>query len=310
MTTDYDRIRDALQYIEARALEQPGLQEVASHMGLSPFHFQRLFRRWAGVSPKRFLQLVTVEHAKRALESSRTTLDAAYDAGLSSPGRLHDLMVTLEAATPGEYRSGGRGVEIVAAVHDSPFGHCLVAVTARGVCGLSFHDDPACGEGYERLRKRWPAAEIGHDRDRTAEVPRRLFGSGAGVGGQAVADRTGVGAAASAAVVDGARQGGTGQPAQTLALHVRGTNFQVAVWRALLDLAPGQLTTYGDVAVRIGRPRASRAVGSAVGANPVAWLIPCHRVITSLGTFGHYRWGPERKRAMIGWEVARRRQPT
>jgi AraC family transcriptional regulator of adaptative response/methylated-DNA-[protein]-cysteine methyltransferase len=275
MHRDYARVTAALQYLDAHAGEQPPLADVAAHVGLSPHHFQRTFRRWVGISPKRFLQLVTIQHAKAALAASASVLDATYDAGLSSPGRLHDLFVALDAVTPGEFKARGRGLTIRAGVHDSPFGYCLLAVTERGICGLSFHDDRRCEEGLEDLSARWPAARIEVDPAATGPVMERVLGH----------------------VSDPARF--------PLTLRVRGTNFQVQVWQALLRLGPGQLATYGDVARRIGRPRAVRAVGGAVGRNPVAWLIPCHRVITSTGTLGHYRWGAERKRAMVGWEAAR-----
>lgn len=274
MQSDYDRVSVALEYIETNAHDQPDLAEVADHVHLSPHHFQRLFKRWVGISPKRFLQLITIQHAKEALSRSASVLDATFDAGLSSPGRLHDLFVTLDAVTPGEFKSRGQGLEIRTGAHESPFGHCLVAVTDRGVCGLSFHDDPRCAEGIAYLRSQWPAASFGTDRDATELVFHQLFGR--------PVDRS----------------------ERQVTLFVKGTNFQVKVWQALLAVRPGQLSTYGHVAEGLGRPGAARAVGGAVGRNPVAWLIPCHRVITSMGVLGNYRWGPVRKKAMIGWEMA------
>lgn len=275
MNRDYERVRDALAYLEAHAAEQPSLAELAAQAGLSPQHFQRVFRRWVGISPKRFLQLLTLESAKAALARSESVLDASYAVGLSSPGRLHDLFVSLEAVTPGEHKAGGRGLVIRTGVHDSPFGHCLLALTERGICGLSFDDDPACARGRADLRADWPLARFVEDPAATAPLAARLFGA--------------------ASEAEGPR----------IDLYVRGSNFQVQVWRALLGLAPGQLCSYGDLARWIGRPGAARAVGGAVGSNPVAWLIPCHRVVTRMGAFGNYRWGPLRKQAMIGWELAR-----
>jgi AraC family transcriptional regulator of adaptative response/methylated-DNA-[protein]-cysteine methyltransferase len=272
---DYERIRDTLEYLEAHAAEQPGLEQLAARLGLSGPHFQRLFRRWVGISPKRFLQHLTLGEAKAALDRSVSVLDASYEAGLSSPGRLHDLFVQLEAVTPGQYKAGGKGLVIRAGVHQSPFGHALLARTERGLCALSFDDEPSCEQGWADLHAAWPAAEIVRDPAATAPVFASIFLD------PEAPDRP------------------------RIDLFVHGTNFQLQVWRALLQLAPGQLCRYGDIARWIGRPGAARAVGGAVGSNPVAWLIPCHRVITSMGSFGNYRWGPTRKRAMIGWEMAR-----
>ncbi|MEJ2721295.1 MAG: methylated-DNA--[protein]-cysteine S-methyltransferase [bacterium] len=275
MDTDFERIGAALEYLETHAREQPGLNDVAAHVHLSPYHFQRLFKRWVGISPKRFLQYLTVNHAKQILSQSRTVLDATYDAGLSSPGRLHDLFVGMDAVTPGEYRAGGKDIEIRYGAHASPFGTCLLAVTERGVCGLSFHDDRWCEDGLEYLRHLWPLSRIRRDPSATRPVFEILFSD----------------------PEDPTRY--------RLTLHVKGTNFQIKVWEALLRVAPGQLCAYGDIARHIGHPGAVRAVGTAVGANPIAWLIPCHRVITSMGSIGNYRWGPARKKAMIAWEMAR-----
>ncbi|UCH85523.1 MAG: methylated-DNA--[protein]-cysteine S-methyltransferase [Candidatus Latescibacterota bacterium] len=275
MDTDFERIDAALDYIETHAINQPRLEDVARHVHLSPYHFQRLFKRWVGISPKRFLQYLTVNHAKQILAESRTVLDATYDSGLSSPGRLHDLFVNMDAVTPGEYSARGKDVTIRYGRHKSPFGTCLLAVTRRGICGLSFHDDASCADGLEYLQHHWPKSKILRDQATTKSVFEQVFKD-------------------------------PGDPKRhRLTLHVKGTNFQIKVWEALLRVAPGQLCAYGDIARYIGRPNAVRAVGSAVGSNPVAWLIPCHRVITSMGTFGNYRWGPARKKAIIGWEMAR-----
>ena len=269
---DYERVARAIEFLRRNAASQPDLTAVARHLHLSEHHFQRLFTRWAGVSPKRFVQYLTVEHAKSRLAATSGVLDLAGAVGLSGPGRLHDLFVTLEAMSPGEYKVGGAGLAIRYGVHESPFGAALVAVTARGVCGLQFVD--GVGDGIERLRRDWPGAELRQDPDGTAPVSERLF------------------------------RPLSSQPGRPLALLVKGSNFQVKVWRALLELPFGSLATYGRVAGRIGAPGSARAVGTAIGSNPVAWLIPCHRVIRESGALGGYRWGTGRKAAMLGWEAA------
>jgi AraC family transcriptional regulator of adaptative response/methylated-DNA-[protein]-cysteine methyltransferase len=283
---EYARIERAIQYLTDRRAQQPSLDEVAAHVGQSPFHFQRLFHRWAGVSPKRFVQFLTLEHAKQRLRASATVLDAAYDAGLSGPSRLHDLFVRLEAVTPGEYRSAGAGLQIRWGIGDSPFGRCFIAVTARGICALSFLCEQAAhrendgsatshDDAQRSLLRDWPRAEIRPDDALAADWLRRVF----------------------------TVRRASGDPA--LSLFVRGTPFQVAVWKALLVVPSGCLTTYQTIARAVGQPRGARAVGNAVGQNPVAWLIPCHRVIRGLGTFGQYRWGSTRKTSMLAWEAAR-----
>lgn len=271
METEYERIERAIRYLESHASEQPGLDEVAAAAGLSPFHFQRLFRRWAGVSPKRFLQLLTVEHAKHLLAGSASVLDAAFEAGLSGPGRLHDHFVTLEAVSPGEYKHGGAGLEIRHGVHPSPFGLALVGETDRGVCALAFVDRGGEPAALDWLRSSWPEARLAADPAATRATVRRIF----------------------------ERRGPT-------PLLVSGTNFQVQVWRALLAIPPGRVCSYGRLARAVGRPGAARAVGAAVGANRISYLIPCHRVIRAVGALGGYRWGTRRKRAMLAWESARR----
>ena len=271
---DYDRVERAIRFLEEHAVRKPGLAEVARSAGLSPAHFQRLFTRWAGISPKRFLQFLAKEHAADLLRRSATVLDAAYDAGLSGPGRLHDLLVSSEAVTPGELASGGNGLAVAWGFHPTPFGECLLGITERGICHLSFVG-PGSGSraaALAELRRRWPRATLRENRALAVRMARRVF----------------------------ARPGRVG-----LALHLAGTNFQLKVWEALLRIPPGAVTTYGELARRIGRPTAVRAVAGAVGANPVAWLIPCHRVLRSLGALGGYRWGLERKQAMLGWEAAR-----
>ena len=267
---DYRRVGKALRFLEERRREQPSLEEVAAHVGLSPFHFQRLFQRWAGTSPKRFLQYLTREHARRMLEAQAPVLEVAQATGLSSASRLHSLFVTTEGVTPGELKRGGEAVRIAWGVHPSPFGSCLIATTRRGVCGMAFADEPEEREAaLERVRRAFPAAELARDDEETAGMARMAFGD----------------------------------PDRPLPVVLRGSPFQLRVWQALVETPPGSLTTYRHIAERIGHPTAARAVGNAVGANPVAWLIPCHRVIRAMGELGGYRWGRERKRAMLGWEA-------
>lgn len=276
VTQDYTRVTRALEFLESEHPRQPSLGELASHVGLSEFHMQRLFTRWAGISPKRFMQVQTLQHAKSQLADARNVLDGAYSAGLSGPGRLHDLFVHVEAVTPGEFRTGGVGVRIDAGVHTSPFGDCLIAVTQRGLCGLSFLDHDA-DDAWDDLHQRWPKASINESARKTSTVAQRIF--------------------------DPLNEPTYDKP---LGLLVRGTNFQVQVWNALLRIPPGSFASYEDVATTIGSPSAVRAVGTAVGRNPIAFLIPCHRVIRSNGHIGGYRWGLPRKRAMIAWEAGRR----
>jgi AraC family transcriptional regulator of adaptative response/methylated-DNA-[protein]-cysteine methyltransferase len=268
---DYARVERAITYLADHWQEQPSLDDVAAHVGRSTFHFQRLFQRWVGVSPKRFLQFVTLEHAKQRLRESATVLEAAFDVGLSGPSRLHDLFVGLEAVTPGQFRSAGKELRIEWGVHDSPFGRCFIAATSRGICALRFQQTG--DDLVAMLRGDWQAAVLHRDQKSTALWIQRAFAPHA----------------------DGDR----------LSLFVNGTPFQVQVWRALLAIPAGCLTTYQGIARAIGRPAASRAVGNAVGSNPIAWLIPCHRVIRGAGTLGGYRWGVTRKQAMLGWEACR-----
>jgi AraC family transcriptional regulator of adaptative response/methylated-DNA-[protein]-cysteine methyltransferase len=260
---DYQRVERAIRFLDEHHTEQPSLPRVAAAAGLSESHFQRLFKRWAGVSPKRFLQYATAEHARQLLLDSRPVLEAALDAGLSGPGRLHDLTVNVHAMTPGEIRQGGAGTTVRYGLHDTPFGHCFLARTERGVCALRF------GDGLAEERARWPAAEFVRDDAATAEVAARAFAGGA------------------------------------ISLDLHGTNFQIRVWEALLRIPTGSVTSYGALARRIERPGAARAVGRAVGSNHIAVLIPCHRVLRETGAFGGYRWGLERKRALLACESSR-----
>jgi AraC family transcriptional regulator of adaptative response/methylated-DNA-[protein]-cysteine methyltransferase len=270
---DYRRIAKAILYLENHVLEQPSLEDIAEQVHLSPYHFQRLFTRWAGVSPKRFLQFLTLEHAKQLLKSG-TQLDATFQAGLSSPSRLHDLFVAVDAVTPGEYKALGSGLEIAYGLHPSPFGECLLAVTERGLCALSFVDEADPRAALQDLRRRWSRARLLEDNERTAAMIRRVFDSSAE------------------------------SNHAPIPLLLKGTNFQIKVWEALLRIPPGAVTSYSRLATAIGNPAAGRAVGSAVGANPIAYLIPCHRVILSTGAFGNYRYGALRKKAILGWEQA------
>jgi AraC family transcriptional regulator, regulatory protein of adaptative response / methylated-DNA-[protein]-cysteine methyltransferase len=273
---DYRLVAQAIEYLDERRLEQPSLEEVANRVGASAFHLQRVFTRWAGISPKRFLQYLTLEHAKTLLAESRPVLDAAYGSGLSGPGRLHDLFVTVEAVTPGEYKAQGAGLTIRYGRHSTPFGECLLGVTERGVCALLFLN----GDGWERavadLASRWPGAALEERPDVTGPTAERIF-----AGTQTDAERP-------------------------LSLFLKGTNFQIKVWEALLQIPAGAASTYADVARLVDSPKASRAVGNAVASNSIAYLIPCHRVIRSSGAVSSYRWGAPRKRAMLGWEAAQR----
>jgi AraC family transcriptional regulator of adaptative response/methylated-DNA-[protein]-cysteine methyltransferase len=275
---DYARIEKALAFIEQNIEQRPGLAEAARSAGLSEFHFQRLFSRMVGISPKRYEQYLTKEAAKRLLQRSVSLLDASYEAGLSGPGRLHDLFVSCEAVTPGEYKSGGEGLEIRYGYHSTPFGECLIAVTGRGVCGLSFVPLRERVPALESLAKEWRNAQIAEDAAGTKRMVQRIF-SGSGLGERAAEG--------------------------PLPLLLRGTNFQLKVWEALLAIPAGSVTTYEAIARRIGSPGSARAVGTAVGRNPIAYLIPCHRVIRGTGELGGYRWGPGRKRLILACEAER-----
>ncbi len=271
--SDYRTIEQAIRFLEANARQQPDLRDVAAAVGLSEFHFQRLFTRWAGISPKRFLQFLTKEHAKELLDRSSNLLDTTLQVGLSSLGRLHDLFVTTEAVTPGEYKSRGAGLTIRYGLHPTPFGTCLIGLTDRGICHLGFAERSE-GAAVDELVSRWQQAEMIEDAPGTASLVEPIFDAG--------------------------RRHG-----QPLRLYLRGTNFQLKVWEALLRVEPGAVTTYSQLAGQIGEPRAARAVGSAVGANPLPVLIPCHRVIRALGEFGNYRYGAARKLALLGWEFSK-----
>ena len=274
---DYERIARAIAFIRDNARLQPSLEQVASQVGLSPWHFQRKFKAWAGVSPKRFLEFLTVQHAKELLDKSAAILDAALDLGLSGPGRLHEQFVAVEAVTPGQYKQFGSGLKIYHGIHHSPFGLMLLALTDKGICELAFGSEEILDQEVNSLGKRWPAARIFHDPQRTAPTADRIFNP-----------RT---------------RPQSGRRAE-FSLLVKGTNFQVNVWRALLRIPEGSLISYKQLAQLTGKPAAIRATASAVGANPVSYLIPCHRILRSSGELGGYHWGIERKRAIIAWDSA------
>ncbi|MEM1382563.1 MAG: bifunctional helix-turn-helix domain-containing protein/methylated-DNA--[protein]-cysteine S-methyltransferase [Pseudomonadota bacterium] len=266
----YELMAAALAYLEEHAHRQPSLEDVSGAIGLSPTHFQRVFSRWVGVSPKRYLQYLTVDHARRLLNERFTVLDAAYEAGLSGPSRLHDLFVRWEAMTPGDYARRGAGLTIRWGWFDGPFGEVLAMGTDRGLCGLAFAAERGRQESLADMRARWPEATY-------REAPEALR-----------------------PLLDGLF-GGRGE----VPLYLIGAPFQIKVWEALLAIPSGHVTTYSEIAKAIGHPKAMRAVGSAVGRNPISWLIPCHRAIRRDGALGGYRWGLPVKRAMLAWEAAR-----
>ncbi len=268
---DYLRIEQAILYLENHYKDHPNLDEVAANVGLSEYHFQRLFTRWAGVSPKRFLQFVTKESAKELLDKSENLLDTTHQVGLSSLGRLHDLFVTTEAMTPGEYKSRGEGVTIRYGIHLTPFGKCLIGLTERGICHLGFVQGSE-GEAIDNLVHDWKEAKMIEDYRATAALVGPIFD---------LRFNTRI---------------------KPLTLHLRGTNFQLKVWEALLQIPAGSVSTYEGIAGRIGQPAATRAVGTAIGHNPIAVLIPCHRVIRKAGDFGKYRYGSLRKKALLAYE--------
>lgn len=269
----YAKIEQAIHYLTEHAQEQPDLDTVAAQVGLSPFYFQRLFKRLAGVSPKRFLQYTTLEQAKSLLRMDHSVLDVALDVGLSGPGRLHDLLINGEAVTPGEFKSGGAGLVIRYGVQPTPFGYGIIALTQHGICELDVrtrYEEAALAAAA--LPKKWPQAVLVEDAQATAEVAHKAFADGQSA-------------------------------VRSLPLHLRGTNFQLKVWQALLHIPEGALTTYSTLAGAVGLPKAVRAVGSAVGDNPIAFLIPCHRVLRKDGGIGGYASGIARKQAMLAFEA-------
>lgn len=270
---DFARIARAIRYIDAHFRAQPRLASIAAAAHLSEFHFNRLFRRWAGVTPRQYLAFVTARAARGALASAPSVLEAAYAVGLSGPGRLHDLLVTLEAVTPGELKAGGAGVALTAGFSDTPFGRALLARTARGVAHLSFVEPGAEARALAALQREWPRAAVTRSDAAAAALAAQIW---------------------------------EGSAAGPLRLAVKGTNFQLKVWQALLEGRAATTTTYAQLAAAAGVPGAARAVGNAVGANPVAWLIPCHTVLRQDGALGGYHWGEDRKRAMLAWTALRR----
>ncbi len=270
---NYERIARAIKFIQQHFKTQPNLDEVAAHVHMSPFHFQRLFTDWAGVSPKKFLQFISVQHAKSLLKKKQVTLfDASTETGLSSTSRLHDLFVQMEGMTPGEYKNGGEDLQINYSYAESPFGNLLVASTPKGICYMAFTNDEA--EALNDLLAHFPNAQYKQILDIRQEQALYIFTN------------------------DWSRL-------HEIKLHLKGTEFQLKVWEALLKIPMGELCTYGTIAQTLNNPNASRAVGTAIGSNPVAFLIPCHRVIQSTGAFGGYMWDPTRKAAIIGWEAAK-----
>lgn len=269
---DYERIGHAIAYLEAAYQDQPGLDELGQELGLSPAHLQRLFKRWAGVSPKGFLQAVTHAHARKLLENHASVLDAAYEVGLSGPGRLHDLFVKVEAMTPGEVKTMGAGLLMRWGLHSTPFGEGLYVMSPRGFSGLAFTEgtDASRAEALADMQSRWPLATFVEDPGASKVLAARLYSDNPG----------------------------------EVTVSLCGTPFQLQVWQALLAIPEGQAVTYSDIAAYVGKPKAMRAVGTAVGRNPISWLIPCHRVLRTSGALGGYHWGVTRKRAMMAWESA------
>jgi AraC family transcriptional regulator, regulatory protein of adaptative response / methylated-DNA-[protein]-cysteine methyltransferase len=273
---NYARIEQAILYLEKNFQRQPDLDELAEKVHLSPFHFQRIFTDWAGISPKRFLQYITVDYLKEKLDQSKNLVEAAEDAGLSSQSRVYDLFTTLEAVTPQEYKQHGAGIRIEYGIHGTPFGACLIGVTDRGICWLSFlqtDEDPR--REIELMKEHWHNSTFHQDQDLTSVFAKKIFDQNISGKGE------------------------------KLHVFVKGTNFQLKVWEALLKIPMGEVTTYQNIAASIQSPRAMQAVGSAVGSNHIAYLIPCHRVIRKDGILGEYRWSSARKKSIIGWEMAR-----
>ncbi|MBU2644507.1 methylated-DNA--[protein]-cysteine S-methyltransferase [bacterium] len=272
---DYERIEKAIRFVETHYRSQPTLEQMAKSVYMSKFHFNRLFKRWVGVTPNQFMQYLTLEYTKEKLVESRSLLDAALDAGLSGPGRLHDLFISFEAMTPGEYKQMGAGLDIHYGYGSTPFGECLVASTSRGICHLGFVPEEGRLEAFHQLTMAWPEANFIVNTEQSAAIISRIFNI---------------------------------EPStisRPFHLHLKGTNFQVNVWQALLSIPEGKVVSYQDIATYIGRPTAFRAVANAIAINPIGYLIPCHRVIAKSGATHQYRWGSSRKKAIIGYEAAK-----
>jgi O-6-methylguanine DNA methyltransferase len=270
-STNYQRIEAAINFIVANFKNQPSLDEVAAHVHLSPFHFQKLFTDWAGVSPKQFLQYISISHAKEMLNKQASLADAALDTGLSGSSRLHDMFIKIEGMTPGEYKNGGEHLQIHYSFAETEFGTVIIGSTIKGICHISFADDEEAG--LQALKKAFPNAQYRQMTDTHQQNALQIFNK------------------------DWSRL-------DEVKLHLKGTPFQLKVWETLLKIPSGEVTSYGRIASALQQPTASRAVGTAVGDNPIAYLIPCHRVIQSGGNFGQYHWGSGRKTAMIGWEAS------
>jgi AraC family transcriptional regulator of adaptative response/methylated-DNA-[protein]-cysteine methyltransferase len=268
---NFNRITEAINYIQANFKTQPGLEEIAEKVNLSPFHFQRLFSEWAGTTPKRFLQYISIGYAKEMLKENHSLFDTALETGLSGASRLHDLFVNIEGMTPGEYKNGGENLHINYSFAESPFGNIIVASTPKGICHIAFYDDEKLA--LTNLQKQFPAAKYQLILDKEQQNALYIFSN-------------------------------DWSKLNQVKLHLKGTDFQLKVWEALLKIPMGKLSTYGSIAKKLQNPNASRAVGTAIGDNPVAFLIPCHRVIQTSGALGGYHWGLNRKTAMIGWEAA------
>ena len=268
---DYAKVRAVLEHLSADWREQPSLAELARPVGLSEDQLQKLFTRWAGLTPKAFLQVLTLNHARAMLKDQASILDAALDSGLSGPGRLHDLFIAHEAMSPGIYKAKGEGLTIAYGYHPSPFGIALVMITEHGLCGLSFNDEGGEKAAFEDMASRWPRARYVEDSARTAPFAARVFGD----------------------IKDG----------QPLRITMIGSDFEISVWETLLKIPKGRAVTYGSIAASLGKPKAARAVGAAVGKNPISFVVPCHRVIGSTGALTGYHWGLTRKKAILGWEA-------
>lgn len=271
---DFHRVASAIDFIATHVREQPSLERMAASAGLSPYHFARLFRRWAGISPKQYLQRLSLDAAKMSLARDSSVLEAALDAGLSGPGRLHDLFITVEAVTPGEFKARGRGLVFRHGTAATPFGNALAVSTGRGIAFLGFRNEDGSIPGWDEFRRSWPEAKWQQDDDEAQMLAETIWGL-------------------------------SPRGDRRLTLWVHGSNFQVQVWQALLRCAAHTTVSYAEIAREIGRPSAARAVGTAVGSNPVAYLIPCHHVLRASGAIGGYRWGAGRKRAMLAWEATR-----
>ena len=276
MQTDYQRIENIIEYLGENFREQPTLDQLAERAHLSSFHFQRMFKKWVGISPKRFVQYLTIDYARKLLNESTDLLSTSIESGLSGPGRLYDLFVAVESVTPGEYKQRGQGLNIDYGIHQSPFGNCLLGMTQRGICSLSFHDSLNDQEAVHYLNQKWPRAVLKKNPERTRTFFRKIFESN------------------------------EHNKSDKIPLHLEGTNFQIKVWEALLKIPTGHLVCYEDIARLIHQPRAVRAVGQAIARNPISLLIPCHRVIRKMGNFGNYQWGSTRKKMLIAWEASQR----